>query len=340
MIYKNILFHNVEEFVKTDKGVSWLRFPLSVCDKMESELGRQQCHNSTGVELRFIIKSESVKLRMRDISSKPEAVGNFHVDRGGMQGGWKDHENNTYISRDICEFEIKKTENLPHLIRMSREMKSEWNPNLVRVIFDRSSFELIDIIGDVEAPQKIDTPQKRILFYGSSITHGSNSIDASHAWSSIVAYNLSMDCLNKGQAGSCMMEPAVVDYIAEKGRKNEWDIAVLELGINVLSWEREKIRERVSYAVKEIATKNMLKKIFVISPLYCCDDFDDEGNAQKWREEMADIVKALHFENVFYIDGSDLIGDMSLISADLVHPNIYGISNVAEKLTKIIKERI
>ncbi|MBR2885194.1 MAG: hypothetical protein IKB93_10420 [Clostridia bacterium] len=340
MVYKNIEFHNVEEFIQTENGVSWLRFPLSVCDKMDSEVGKQQCRNSTGVELRFIIKSENVTLRMRDINPKAEKTGGFHIYRGGIQGGWEDHENNTYISRDICEFKIKKTDKLPQLIRMSKEMKSEWNPNLVRVIFDRSNFEFIDIIGDVEAPQKIDTPQKTILFYGSSITHGSNSIDASHAWSSIVAYNLSMDCLNKGQAGSCMMEPVVVDYIAEKGMKNEWDIAVLELGINVLSWEREKIRERVSYAVKEIATKNMLKKVFVISPIYCCDDFDGEGNAQKWRDEIADVVKTFNYENVTYIDGSDLIGEMSLISADLLHPSIYGISRIADKLTEIIKNRM
>lgn len=44
-----------------------------------------------------------------------------------------------------------------------------------------------------------------------------------------------------------MMEPEVIDYIAEKGRKNEWDIAVLELGINVLVDEWVLARDDVAY---------------------------------------------------------------------------------------------
>ena len=94
MIYKNIEFHNVEDFIKTQEGVTWLRFPLSVCNEMDSDVGKQQCRNSTGVELRFIMKSESVILRMRDINPKTEKTGGFHIYRGGIQGDWEDHENN------------------------------------------------------------------------------------------------------------------------------------------------------------------------------------------------------------------------------------------------------
>lgn len=339
MIYKNIEIHNAEELIKTEKGVSWLRFPTGAYEKMEMEAGKDRCRNATGVELRFILRSDTVTLRMHDIDPKKEKMGTFHVYRGGIQGGWDDHEDSKYIGEDICDFTIKKTANPESLARMSEEMRSEWNPELVRVIFDRSSFELIDVIGEVESPKKEDTPEKTILFYGSSITHGSNAIDASHAWASVVAYNLSMDCLNKGQAGCCLIEPAVVDYIAEKGAKGEWDIAVLELGINVLTWDRAKIRERVSYALDQIAAKNPLKNIFVISPLYCYDDFDHEGHAQKWRDEIAGVVEKYDFPHVTYIDGLELLGEMSLISADLVHPSIYGVNQVAERLTKIIREK-
>ncbi len=32
------------------------------------------------------------------------------------------------------------------------------------------------------------------------------------------------------------------------------------------------------------------------------------------------------------INGLDLLGDMSLISADEVHPNIYGVQQIASRL--------
>ena len=47
-------------------------------------------------------------------------------------------------------------------------------------------------------------------------------------------------------------------------------------------------------------------------------------------------VKKLNYGNVTYINGLDLLGDMSLISADEVHPNIYGVVQIAERITKLV----
>ena len=133
------------------------------------------------------------------------------------------------------------------------------------------------------------------------------------------------------------MEPEMVDYIAGEGEKGTWDIAVLELGINVLGWEKEKIYERVENVLRQIAGRNNDKKIFVISPFYCNDDYKNGGHAEKWRGCIEEVVRKENYDNVTYINGIDLLGDMSLISADEVHPNIYGVAGIAEKLTRIIE---
>ncbi len=39
-----------------------------------------------------------------------------------------------------------------------------------------------------------------------------------------------------------------------------------------------------------------------------------------------------------YLIGLDMIGDMSFMSADEVHPNIYGVAQIAERLTSYIKK--
>ena len=39
-----------------------------------------------------------------------------------------------------------------------------------------------------------------------------------------------------------------------------------------------------------------------------------------------------------YIDGLDLLGSAHLLSADFVHPNIYGVNQIAERMTEIVKK--
>ncbi len=56
----------------------------------------------------------------------------------------------------------------------------------------------------------------------------------------------------------------MINYIASEGEKGNWNTAIMELGINVLRWEPEKIISRVTNAVSEVAGRNPDKKIFVI----------------------------------------------------------------------------
>ena len=67
MIYKNVEFFNVGELIENENGsVSWLRVPQKVYDGLDGEQGKAMCKNSTGVELRFNMLSDSVKM-FRDV---------------------------------------------------------------------------------------------------------------------------------------------------------------------------------------------------------------------------------------------------------------------------------
>ena len=182
-------------------------------------------------------------------------------------------------------------------------------------------------------------PKKTLITYGSSITHGSNAYATPDTWAFVLAHNLNFDLINLGMAGSCAMVPEMVEYIANLGEEGKWDIATLELGINVLDWTEDKIVERAGNAISQIAGRNPDKKIFVISPFYSNDDFNQLGRADKWRKLLYKICEEKNYPNVTYIDGTDILGDMSLISADEVHPNIYGIRQIANRLTDRIKEQ-
>lgn len=335
MIYKNVEIFNVEEIIENKDGsISWCRVPQKVYDSLEAECGKRLACCSTGVEIRFKMNCDKVKIKM----STSEESGCFHVYRGCVQGGWADHEVHKNVTTEVEEFEIERSQDPNRLKVMSEKKGSGWNSDVVRIIFDRGSFKIFDIIGDVEPPKSEEVPQKTLMCYGSSITHGSNSIDMSHSWASVLAHNINYDVKNKGMAGSCFMEPRFADYIAAEGAKNNWDILTLELGINVLGWEESKIYERVEYIIKTVAEANKEKPIFVISPFYHCGEtFDKNDRTHIWRNIISETVAKLGYSNVTYINGLDLLGDITLISADFVHPNIYGVAQIAERLTKIIK---
>ena len=342
MIWKNIEIHNVAELINNDDGsVSWRRVPYEVCDQMESSMAEHVVHCSTGVELRFVIKGETATVRMSTLKNDPQSFSTFHVYRGGIQGGWDDHEVHRHVTGEVQDFVIKRSSNMQRLKEMSERIGHDWDCEVVRIIFDRGSYKIYDVIGDVAPPSREQCPKKTLLAYGSSITHGSNAIDASHSWVSVVAYNLNVDARNLGMAGSCALEPAMAEYIASEGEAGKWDMATLELGINVLKWEDEKIDLRVENMLRQVAGRNKDKPVFVISPFYHCgDDFSQTKLAANWRRHIEAIVTKLNYENLTYINGLDAIGDMSYMSADEVHPNIYGVQRIADVITEKIRSVI
>ena len=340
MQFQNLEIYNAAELVNNPDGsISWRRVPKAVYDAMDSDQGRRQASGSTGVELRFVLKGESATIRMSNFSGSTEAFNSFHVYYGGIQGGWMDHEVNKYVGGTPTDFVIHRPEYPDRLKKMTEFSGYDWDSEVVRIIFDRGSYKLYGISGEVEPPKPCQTPRKTLLAYGSSITHGSNSIDMSHSWVSLLAHNLNMDARNLGMAGSCAMEPEMAEYIAAEGEQGKWDVAVLELGINVLAWEPEKIQCRVENILRQVAGRNPEKPVVVISPFYYCrEDFEDCKHGQKWRTAISQIVEKLNYSNVTYCNGLELLPDMSGISADQVHPNIYGVQQIAQRLTERLQE--
>ena len=340
MLYKNIEIYNAQELVENSDGsVTWLRVPAQAAPMLEAPCAQERIRNTTGVELRFVIRGESAKLVMS--APEDEDFCTFHVYYGGVQGGWEDHEVHKHITAQPQIFEIKKPANMKNLQRMTAAAGWDWDPQVVRIIFDRGKVHIHDVIGDIEPPKASQCPKKTLLCYGSSITHGSNSIDMSHAWASVLGYNLNMDVRNLGMAGSCYMEPAMADYLAAEGERGKWDVAVLELGINVLGWEEDKIRTRVDNILQQVAGRNPEKPVFVVSPFYYGgEDLRDSDAGNKWRRLIQEVVQRRGDANVTYINGLEVLDHIRYMSADEIHPNIYGQQRIAEVLTQKLMQAL
>lgn len=332
MIRKNIEVFNVGTLEEApDGGVTWLRFPADV-DAALSDNGKSQNRGCTGVELRFVLHSESVTIRLARRTPGGHARHVFHVFHGSIQGRWDDHESDKALECDEYDFVIPRPKNYEYLHRAADACGDPFDPEVMRVIFDGGHFRLVDVRGDVEPPRPEQCPGKTILFYGSSITHGSNSIDTSHSFAQQVGHALRADVRNLGLAGACRLEAATADYLAAEGEGGRWNAAVCELGINVLPWDEAKIRERVTYFLRAVAGRNPDKPVWVVSPFFCNNDFAGKTDAARWRRVIEAVTAELALPNVTYINGLDLCGDVSLMSADEVHPNIWGVQKIADGL--------
>ena len=75
----------------------------------------------------------------------------------------------------------------------------------------------------------------------------------------------------------------------------------------------------------------------MISPFYTREDFEGKTSAQNWRNIISEVVEKRNYKNVKYISGTELIDNMSLISADFVHPSIYGAEKICNRLYEHMK---
>lgn len=82
-----------------------------------------------------------------------------------------------------------------------------FDPKLVRVVLLwRPPVEVIDIQGDISSPNNHQTPDITYLAYGSSITHGNNSISPTGMFAHRTATALGVDLINLGLGGGAHCE--------------------------------------------------------------------------------------------------------------------------------------
>lgn len=326
MIYKDIEFHNVSSllFDESNKAYSLLRLPIE-CETNMLEQGRNMNRSSVGVELRFALIDEEIEITLK---GKNEA-GMCFVYFGDVQAEW--FQSSFVIkSNEDTTIKIKKT-NLD-VDLMNKEKGSIYPSNMVRIIFNGTMVQFVDIKGKVK-PVEFD--RKTMLFYGSSITANSITFTPKISYPSLVCADLGVDLRNVGFPGSCRMEKEVVDEISSL----DFDLAFIELGINVINdIDVNEYTERCSYLLKEITKKKI--KIFITDIYSCynekCGISDDK--LFSFRESLKTLC--LVYSNVIYIPGNKLLPTRTHLCADLVHPDIDGHRIIYSNLIKEIRKHV
>lgn len=218
-----------------------------------------------------------------------------------------------------------------------------FDPALRRILFPYTSqIGLLEVQGDLTPPLPDQVPALRLLSYGSSITHGHTALTADSSWAPRTAALLGMDFFNLGVAGSAQCEEPIGQWIADN---QEWDIATLELGINMTGMSTDEFREKVRAFLKAVVSGLGKRRIVCLDLFRHFTDFPG-GNATKaneFRKTVAEAVQELKTPQVTYLSVRELPDPLGLTS-DLLHPNPLGMEQmarfIAQKMRVVVKSYI
>ncbi len=330
MIFQNAELHNVKELVEDKKngGFRLARVPQAVIEKLNPN-AQNSAFYSCGCELRFNLHSdEAIIYLRRDLcGSDIMPYGMVEIWQGDYQGRYQISPQP--VGQEKTAIRVRKM-NMKDIILLDNRKHELFDPNLYRVFIPYDWGNVIyGIEGDISLPEKNQMPEKTLLCYGSSITHGGSSTVPTSSYAFRLAKKLGMDLKNFGFAGAAWMDEAIADYICEQ---QDWSVATLELGINVTNWPLEEFEKKARIFITRIATAHPDKPIFCISPFTSIEDFKKKEHMQKMRELLHNIVEELNFPMLYYIDGQACLHNLTGLTSDALHPSNAGMEEIAQNL--------
>jgi len=201
---------------------------------------------------------------------------------------------------------------------------------------DRSSFE--------RAPP---AKKQRILFHGSSISHGRGAAGPAEAWPAGAARLLGLDPVNFGLGGACRLEPAVARVI----RDQPADFLSFCLGVNVVmgrTHNERAFRSGVVGFVQIVREKHALTPLVIQGPIFCrqAETYPDpeQFSLVRCRQVLREVVEC------FRKHGDRKIiygGDLEMLGApeenmlcDGVHPGPEGHRLMSRRYTDLVWPRL
>jgi hypothetical protein len=188
----------------------------------------------------------------------------------------------------------------------------------------------------VRPPEPDEVPRRRYLAYGTSITQGFDCSAPYLSYAGRTAMLLDADLVNLGVGGACQCEAAFADYIA---RRTDWDVATLELSVNMEGFELQEFRRRVGYMVDTVAGADTRRPVVCMTlfPYYRDLGVEDPRTPsgcrpEAFREALRDAVAACPHPNVQVLEGPALLKDIRGLGADLLHPSDAGMIEIAGRL--------
>lgn len=332
MIINNIMYHNIDSIRETPQGLRICRFSENVINKINPgarHMGNYACN----AEIRFVTEATTCFVTLLsecgnakvDIYYGDYALGERILETGKI----------TRIELTVPE----QVNNLNKEFYKNNKFKfGVWRLHLHNTVLTVCD---IDTMGySVRPPMKEELPGKTMLSYGSSISHGSGTVHNPLSYVNTLASLLRVDCLAKGVGGSCFAEREIADDFAAR---TDWDFALLELGVNMegANFSADEFKERFEYfADKMYATgkKLIFVTVFPWKIFYNENESKRSDTILKYNEIIRKKCGEFDKERVILVEGSDVLTNTEMLSADGIHPSTEGHIRMGFNLYEKVKD--
>lgn len=336
LIIDGIAFHNVTATTTTPglPGVSLHRVPPSVCAELNTfAQGVGLC--PTHAELRFVTAAPKVRLRLYSAGHHEYARiyrGDFFVTEHCIE------PNQTLV----IELDVPSG---PAALSPEIPAGGRFAPGVWRVRLSgthRVHYVGIETEGHaVRPPLPEETPARRWLAHGSSITMGFSSCRLGTPWIQLAAAELGLDVLNLGFGGSAHIDLALAAHIAAR---EDWDLCSIEAAINLVDQPvpLAEIARRAAAFLDCLTRVRRDVRIVVITSFLSRQDLlgrEKPGHhlldelRQIWRDAVAACPRR---DQILLLEGTELLDTPAGLTADLVHPSDEGHVRIAGRIARAL----
>lgn len=339
MEYRDCIVHNIDHIVREqgeEKGLL-CRVPENVRENLNPKARNNICFASNS-EIRFVMEGDEAVLCLKRMPvrepTRPQGV--LEVFQGDYQGSYEISP--WPVSVDGTKLVIRRQD--WSFIRKMEKTGYTFHPSVTRVLLPYDwGCCLESIEGAMRKPEMWELPGKRLLTYGSSITHGGNASLPSHTYAFLLARRMGLDLINLGCAGSAWMDPAMADYIASR---KDWDLGFFELGVNVVElWDGATLYERAWKFLDTILRGRREVPVAVTDMYLNHYDYEKDPRAQEFRDSIrrcaADLSR-IYGSRVSYINGKEILGEVRGLSSDGLHPSDEGHETIGRNLAGCLKK--
>ena len=313
--------------------VFW-RIPHDVAASVNEKIDKIS-QESTGGRVRFSTDSPFVAIRARFLT-----VGKTQHMPLISSGGFDMYIDGDFGSRYVKEFRMPYNvkDYYEQIINLSDESLRSYTINFPI----RSVVETLEI--GLKPNSKICAPKPYrdmapMIFYGSSIVHGTGTTHPGLAYPAMISRELNMDFVNMGFAGNAKGEETLAEWLAER----PMSVFVCDYDHNTPSTEHLKDTHHRFYEI--IREKNPdVPYIMVTAPDYW-PRFNSWDSLLRHRDVIMESylkARAKGDKNVYFIDGMsfNVAPHQYELTVDSIHPNDAGYIRMADSIGSVIKHTL
>jgi len=318
--------------VHIEREKDGIRFYRFTKEQTEAHDNHPLCRFTAGVKLAF--KTDSARLTIKGHSTKEDAVVAFFMAEFDI---FVDDE----LIYSVDNFSDKEPPldltgwYLPDIV-FSKELELGNGEKTVEIHLPYAAIGVIEeILLDDGAKIIPIKPEKKLLAFGDSITHGSMAKRSGERYIAKLAAALNAEEINKAIGGDCFLPKLaatpdlfVPDYIIVAYGTNDWYVR-----------SRNEFRKNCREFFIKLKESYPNTKIFAITPIWRGDtDVEREyGEFYLVDRDIKEITSDIG--DIICIEGIDLVPHKTELFGDLsVHPNSYGFDYYYKNLYNELKK--